>query len=159
MKALIIGTGIGGLSTALRLLRRGYEVEMVEQFSQPGGRLNQVKNDGYLFDMGPSFFSMSYEFEELARDAGIDLPFKYHELDPIYSVWYDTPGKTFRIFKDLEKLAHEFRDFEPGFVEKMQKYLDSTGKLYHDTEGLIIRRNFDSLAAYAGSLLQVPPAH
>ncbi len=159
MKALIIGTGIGGLSTALRLLKRGYEVEMVEQFSQAGGRLNQLKKDGFLFDMGPSFFSMSYEFEELARDAGIDLPFKYHELDPIYSVWYDTPGKTFRIFKDIEKLAHEFRDYEPGFAAKMQKYLASTGKLYHDTESKIIRRNYDTLAAYAGSLMQVPPGH
>jgi phytoene desaturase len=55
MKALVIGTGIAGLSTALRLLRRGYEIEMVEQFSQPGGRLNQVRKDGFLFDMGPSF--------------------------------------------------------------------------------------------------------
>jgi phytoene desaturase len=159
MKALIIGTGIGGLSTALRLLRRGYEVEMVEQFSKPGGRLNQVKKDGYLFDMGPSFFSMSYEFEELARDAKIDLPFRYHELDPIYTVRYDSPGKTFKIYKDLEKLAYEFREYEPDFEKKMQKYLSSAGKLYHDTEGLIINRNFDSLASYAGSLLRVPPGH
>jgi len=55
MKALIIGTGIGGLATALRLLKRGYEVEMVEQYSQPGGRLNQVKKDGFLFDMALPF--------------------------------------------------------------------------------------------------------
>ena len=159
MKALIIGTGIGGLSTALRLLKRGYEVEMVEQYSQAGGRLNQVKKDGFLFDMGPSFFSMSYEFEELARDAEIELPFQYRELDPIYTVWYDTPGKNFRIYKDPDKLAHEFRDYEPGFQDKMRKYLASAGKLYHDTEGLIIRQNFDTLIAYAANLLKVPPGH
>ena len=159
MRALVIGTGIGGLSTALRLIRRGYEVEMVEQFSQPGGRMNQLNKDGFLFDMGPSFFSMSYEFEELAKDAGIDLPFKYQELDPIYTVWYDTPGKTFRIYKDPEKLAHEFRDYESRFAEKMKKYLASTGKLYHDTEELIIKQNFDTLAAYAGNLLKVPSGH
>lgn len=159
MKALIIGTGVAGLSTALRLIRRGYEVEMVEQFSQAGGRLNQVKKDGFLFDMGPSFFSMSYEFEELARDAGIELPFKYHTLDPIYSVWYDTPGKTFRIYKDIEKLGHEFRDYEPGFAEKMRKYLASTGSLYHDSDRLVIKKNFNSLAAYAASLVQVSPRH
>jgi phytoene desaturase len=159
MKALIIGTGVGGLSTALRLVRRGYEVEMVEQFSQPGGRLNQLKKDGFLFDMGPSFFSMSYEFEELARDAGIELPFKYNALDPIYSVWYDTPGKTFRIFKDFDKLAHEFRNLEPGFASKMKRYMASAGQLYHDTDGLVIKRNFDTLAGYAASLLKVPPGH
>jgi len=102
---------------------------------------------------------MSYEFEELARDAEIDLPFQFNELDPIYTVWYDTPGKIFRIYKDTEKLAHEFRDYEPGFQKKMEDYLASAGKLYHDTEGLIIRQNFDTLAAYAINLLKVPPGH
>jgi len=159
MKALIIGTGVAGLSTALRLIRRGYEVEMVEQFSQAGGRLNQVKKDGFLFDMGPSFFSMSYEFEELARDAGIELPFQYHELDPIYTVWYDTPGKTFKIYKDLDKLGHEFREYEQDFARNMKKYLASAGSLYHDSDRLIIKKNFDSLAAYAASLVQVSPRH
>lgn len=132
---------------------------MVEQFSQPGGRLNQVKKDGFLFDMGPSFFSMSYEFDELARDAEIELPFTRKELDPLYTVWYDTPGKRFTIYRDLEKLAHEFRDYEPGFAGKMERYLASSGRLYHDTEQRIIKKNFDSLAGYLGSMLKVPPRH
>jgi len=159
MKALIIGTGVAGLSAALRLVRRGYEVEMVEQFSQPGGRMNQVKKDGFLFDMGPSFFSMSYEFEELARDARIQLPFQMKKLDPIYTVWYDQPGKNFTIYRDPEKLAQEFKDYEPDFSGKMKKYLESTGRMYHDTEELIIKKNFDSLAAYIASLVKVPPRH
>ena len=157
MKALVIGTGIAGLSTALRLLRRGYEVEMVEQFSQPGGRLNQVRKDGFLFDMGPSFYSMSYEFDELARDAEIELPFSYTKLDPLYTVWYDTPGKKFTIYRDLEKLAHEFRDYEPGFAGKMERYLASAGGLYDDVAGRVMKKNFNSLAGYVGNMLQVPP--
>ena len=70
-KVLVVGAGIGGLATALRLAKRGYQVEIIEKNSQAGGRLNQLKKDGFTFDMGPSFFSMSYEFKEFAHDCNI----------------------------------------------------------------------------------------
>ena len=44
---LIVGTGLGGLSTGLRLATRGFHVTFVEKFSQPGGRLNQIKKEGF----------------------------------------------------------------------------------------------------------------
>ncbi len=77
---LVVGAGIGGLATALRLAKRGYKVEIIEKNSQAGGRLNQLKKDGFTFDTGPSFFSMSYEFKEFARDCNIEFPFKYVAL-------------------------------------------------------------------------------
>lgn len=46
-KVLIAGAGIGGLATALRLAKKGFEVEIVEKNSQAGGRLNQIKKDGF----------------------------------------------------------------------------------------------------------------
>lgn len=52
---LIVGTGLGGLSTGLRLASRGYKVTFVEKNKQPGGRLNQLKKDGFTFDVGPVF--------------------------------------------------------------------------------------------------------
>jgi phytoene dehydrogenase-like protein len=74
-KVLIVGAGLGGLATGLRLAKKGYKVEIIEKNGQAGGRLNQIKKDGFTFDTGPSFFSMSYEFTEFARDCGISLPF------------------------------------------------------------------------------------
>ncbi|MFC2113001.1 phytoene desaturase family protein [Bacteroidota bacterium] len=159
MKTLVIGTGIAGLSTALRMLRRGYEIEMVEGFSQPGGRLNQLRKDGFVFDMGPTFFSMSYEFDELAKDTGIKMPFRKRELDPLYTVWYDTPGKKFTIYRDLKKMADQFKKYEPGFEEKMKAYLKSAGRLYFDTENKIIKKNFNTLLSYIVGLMQVPIKH
>ena len=50
-KAVIIGSGLGGLSTALRLSYKGYEVTILEKHSTPGGRLNIVEQDGFRFDM------------------------------------------------------------------------------------------------------------
>ena len=159
MKALIIGTGMAGLSTALRLLRRGYEVEMVEGFNRPGGRLNQVNKDGFVFDMGPTFFSMSYEFDELEADSGVKMPFTKRKLDPIYTVWYDTPGKNFKIYRDFGKLEEQFRKYEPGFKEKMERYMKASGRLYFDIENRVIKRNFNSLPSYLAGLMSVPVRH
>lgn len=62
---LIVGAGIGGLATALRLAKKNYNVEIVEKNSQAGGRVNRICKDGFTFDTGPSFFSMSYEFRKI----------------------------------------------------------------------------------------------
>lgn len=159
MKALIAGTGLGGLTTALRLASRGYQVTMVEKFHQPGGRLNQLKNEGFTFDMGPSFFSMSYEFKEFIEDCGIEMPFEFHELDPLYVVNFLKGNRTFTIHKDLDRLAAEFESVEPEFRKKVERYLSSAGKLFHDTEGKVIRRNFNSIFDFLATLATVPMKH
>ncbi len=156
---LVVGAGIGGLATALRLAKNGFQVEIIEKNSQAGGRLNQIKKDGFTFDTGPSFFSMSFEFEEFARDCNIQLPFKYYELDPLYTVNFSDNPKTFSLFKDLDKLAAQFEGIEPGFREKMEKYLEKSGRLFHDTVDLVIKNNFDSYFAYVITLMKVNPVH
>ncbi|HQK99030.1 MAG TPA: FAD-dependent oxidoreductase, partial [Bacteroidia bacterium] len=104
-KVLIIGSGLGALATALRLTSKGYEVEIVERYHRAGGRLNLMEKDGFSFDLGPSFFSMSYEFKELFESCGIDNPLKIRELNPLYAVHFENRDKPFLIYKDLQKLA------------------------------------------------------
>ena len=158
-KVLIVGTGLGGLSTALRLSKKGYAVEMVDKFHQAGGRLNQIKKAGFTFDMAPTFFSMSYEFKELMASCGMEMPFEFVELDPLYSVNFAGSQKYYQIHKKLSKLAEEFKDVEPGFEDKMQRYLKSSGKLFHDVEDIIIRRNFDTKLDYLLQMARVPWGH
>jgi phytoene desaturase len=158
-KVLIVGAGLGGIATALRLAKKGYEVEIIEKNNQAGGRLNQIKKDGFTFDTGPSFFSMSYEFEEFARECGIQVPFKYIELDPLYTVNFSDDPKTYFLYKDVKKLAEQFREVEPDFEEKMNKYLKKSGKLFHDTVDLVIKNNFDSYFSYILTLMRVNPIH
>lgn len=157
--ALIIGTGLGGLTTALRLSRRGYNVHLVEQHHQAGGRLNQLKIDGFTFDLAPSFFSMSFEFEEFIKDAQIKMPFEFVELDPLYSVNFRDTGKTYKIYKDLDKLAKEFKEVEPNFRKNIDKYLNSAGQFFHDTNDLVIHKNFKNIAHYLLTLTRVPVKH
>lgn len=159
MKALIVGAGLGGLSTALRLAKRGFDVEIVEKNSQAGGRLNKIQKDGFVFDTGPSFFSMSYEFEEFAKDCGINLPFEYFELDPLYTVNFRGNPQTFFLYKDVEKLAEQFAKYEPDFETKMKKYLQKCSNLFHDTVDLVIKRNFTNILHYFLTLLRVNPVH
>lgn len=158
-KVLIIGTGLGGLTTALRLSGKGFQVEMLEKYHRPGGRLNLLEKDGFKFDMAPTFFSMSYEFQELIADCIIPMPFEFVELDPLYSVHFEGDERSYLIYKDLKKLAVEFQDLEPDFEAKIRKFLKAAGELFHDTENIVIRSNFDSLAAYLLKLTTVPLKH
>ncbi|MFY9153118.1 MAG: phytoene desaturase family protein [Prolixibacteraceae bacterium] len=158
-KVLIIGTGLGGLTTALRLASKGYRVEMVEKYHRPGGRLNLLEKDGFKFDMAPTFFSMSYEFQELIEFCDIPMPFEFVELDPLYSVHFEGDTRSYLIYKDLKKLAIEFQDLEPDFEKKITKFLKAAGQLFHDTEDIVIKSNFDSLASYLLKLTTVPLKH
>ena len=156
---LIVGAGIGGLSTALRLAKKGYKVTILEKNKQAGGRLNQIKKDGFTFDTGPSFFSMSYEFRQFAEECGIDIPFEFVELEPLYSVNFSGNPKTFQLYKDVDKLAEQFEGIEPNFKEKFEKYIEKSGALYNDTVDLVIKSNFDSLMQYLITLAKVNPVH
>jgi phytoene desaturase len=156
-KALIVGTGLGGLTTALRLSKDGYQVELVEKYHQAGGRLNQLKKDGFTFDMAPTFFSMSYEFKEFINYCDIEMPFEFVELDPLYKVNFAGSDRFFTVYKNLKKLAEEFKDIEPDFEYKMRRYLKSAERIYHDTEYRIIKQNFDNVPDYLLKLTKVPP--
>lgn len=158
-KVLVVGAGLGGLSTALRLATQGFQVEIIEKNAQAGGRLNQLKKDGFTFDTGPSFFSMSYEFKELAKECNIELPFKFVELDPLYTVNFSDSPKTWFLYKDIKRLAEQFREVEPDFEEKMERYLKKSGALFNDTVDLVIKNNFDSIFGYIFSLMRVNPIH
>ena len=156
---LVIGSGLGGLATALRLKIKGYDVTIVEKDSQPGGRLNELKQDGFTFDTGPSFFSMSYEFDQFFKDCGIKNPLEYQQLDPLYVVNFAGSKRQFKISMDLDKLTKEFEDLEPGFRKKLDAYLKNAGEIFHDTEYKIVKRNFKNKFQYIATLPTVPLRH
>lgn len=156
---IVAGAGMGGLTTAMRLASEGYKVTLLEKNTQAGGRLNQLKKDGFTFDTGPSFFSMSYEFRQMAEECNMALPFEFVELDPLYAVNFSGSDKTYLLHKDMKKLAAQFEEEEPDFEQKMEKYLEKCGRLFHDTVDIVVKQNFDSLIGYLKSLMGVNPEH
>lgn len=155
---LIVGAGIGGIATALRLAQRGYRVEILEKNEQAGGRVNRICKDGFTFDTGPSFFSMSYEFEEFARDCHIRLPFSYHAVDPLYTVNFRNDPHTYLLYRDIPRLAKQFESVEPDFAGKMERYLSKSQEIFDSTIDIVVRQNFDSLRDYFSKLMKVNPA-
>jgi phytoene desaturase len=158
-KAVIIGSGLGGLSTALRLSSKGYDVIILEKHSTPGGRLNIIEQAGFRFDMGPSFMSMTYELEELFESVGMKVPIELEELDPIYQVFFEGQGKPRLIYKNLKKLAEEFKDIEPNLEENAKKYLERAGQFFHDTVDKVVKTNFSNKLDYVLKLSRVPLKH
>jgi phytoene desaturase len=102
---------------------------------------------------------MSYEFTELFNYCKIPNPLEMNELNPVYSVYFAGKEKPYSIYKELDKLAQEFADIEPNFQEKAERYLKSAGEIFHDTEHVIIKRNYDNLFQYAVALMTVPLKH
>ncbi|MBS3946233.1 MAG: NAD(P)/FAD-dependent oxidoreductase [Melioribacter sp.] len=154
--AIIIGTGLGGLSTALRLSSKGYKVILLEKHSTPGGRMNIIEMDCFRFDMGPSFMSMTYEFDELFNAVGIKNPVEFEELEPLYQVYFEGKEKPRRIFKDLQKLEDEFKDVEPDLAAKADAYLKRAAQFWHDTQDKVVKSNFDSMIKYLLKFSTVP---
>lgn len=159
-KITIIGSGLGGLSTALRLSKdSNNKITILEKYDKPGGRLNILKKDGFTFDMGPSFMSMTYEFDNLFKDAGIINPLKMKELDPIYQVFFENKKNPYRIFKDLDRLEEEFKNVEPNLSKKLNQYLNRAGDFFHDTEQQVVQSNYKGMIDYFFKMSKVPFKH
>ena len=63
--AVVIGAGIAGIAAAIRLTAKGYKVICFEANAYPGGKLSEIKGNGFRFDAGPSLFTMPQYVEEL----------------------------------------------------------------------------------------------
>lgn len=156
---IVIGAGLGGLATALRLATQGYQVQILEKNTQAGGRLNQIILDGHRFDLGPSFLSMSYDLRELYATCRLPFPHELKRVDPVYQVFFRGRPEPFRIWQDFAKLDEEFASVEPGLLSKLDRYLAKAKEFYVDTDPFVIRTNFDGLKDYAQKLLRVPRKH
>lgn len=91
MKTAIIGAGIAGLATSIRLAVKGHEVEVFEANEYPGGKLSAFEQDGYRFDAGPSLFTMPQYVDELFRLAGKNPSdyFQYESLDLVCNYFWE----------------------------------------------------------------------
>lgn len=69
-KVIVIGAGMGGLSAAIRLQLAGYNVEIYEKNQTPGGKMSQIKAEGYTFDVGPTIVMMPDLYCSLFELAG-----------------------------------------------------------------------------------------
>ena len=67
-KALVVGSGFGGIASALRLRKLGFHVTVLEKLNQIGGRARVFKKSGYTFDAGPTVITAPFLFDELFEE-------------------------------------------------------------------------------------------
>ena len=120
----IIGAGFAGLSAAAYLAKAGYQVEVFEKNNEIGGRARQFKTDnGYLFDMGPSWYWMPAVFEKFFNDFGykaIDF-YELVLLDPSFSVIFKDSDLI--IPSNYDDLKNLFEEIEPGSALKLDSFM------------------------------------
>lgn len=132
-KAIVIGTGVGGLAIAIRLALKGYQVEVFEKNSYPGGKLSAFEKDGFRFDAGPSLFTQPQNIEELFSLAGepIEKYFSYQRV-PIANKYFYENGKQVKAFTDAEDFAKEMKLQLNEDPQVVLKYLQQSKKLYEN---------------------------
>ena len=87
----IIGSGFSSLSAACYLAKQGYNVSVYEKNNDFGGRARQLKENGFTFDIGPSFYWMPDIFDRFFNDFNKKTSDYYEltKLNPAYSVYFD----------------------------------------------------------------------
>jgi len=122
-KVVIIGSGFAGLSAACFLAKAGYEVTVLEKQSTPGGRARQLKEQGFTFDMGPSWYWMPEVFERFFNCFGKKVTdyYQLERLDPSYRIYW--PDDMMNIPANYDELKKLFENIEPGSAGLLDKFL------------------------------------
>lgn len=117
-RAVVIGSGFGGLAAAVRLRARGYGVTLLEALDQPGGRARVFREGGFTWDAGPTVITAPYLLEELFALAGRRMEdyVKLVPVDPFYRILYPD-GSTFDYVGDEERLIQQIRAMSPRDVD------------------------------------------
>ena len=129
--AVVIGAGLGGLASAMRLGARGYRVTVIDRLDVPGGRGSCIEQDGHRFDLGPTIVTVPQVYEDLWRACGRNFhdDVRLQALDPFYGIrWPD--GTKFVAQQDDEKLRDEVRKISPGDVAGFDRFLRDSAKRY-----------------------------
>ena len=128
----VIGTGFAGLSAAAYLAQAWYSVTAYEKKVTVGGRARQLSANGYVFDMGPSWYWMPEVFEKFFQDFGYQ-PADFYELEqlnPGFTIVFGQ-DETLSIPADFEQLCVLFESIEIGSAEKLRLFLKEAAYKYH----------------------------
>jgi phytoene desaturase len=144
--AVIIGAGIGGITTAVYLAQNGYKVNVFEKNSAPGGRCGQIIRDGYRFDLGATMLLMPGIYHKVFDSLGIKLDegTDIIRLENLYELFYDD-GEKLIFTTDRNKMKSQLEKMESGSFEKAEKYISEGYKIFKLSMDKLIDRNFYNL--------------
>ncbi|QJX46741.1 phytoene desaturase [Hymenobacter taeanensis] len=148
--AAIIGAGIGGIATAVRLALAGHKVTVFEAQESFGGKMHQlVLPGGYRFDGGPSLFTLPHLVDELFRLAGRDPQehFRYQRLDPITQYFFPD-GIQLTAWADEEKFAQEVEQKLGVPAAEVRAFLKRSQAAYDATADTFLQKSLHKASTY-----------
>lgn len=140
----VVGAGVAGLASAIRLQHAGYQVEIFEKEAVPGGKMNKIEKDGYQFDLGPSIVMMPELYREVFELAGRNpddyIPMK--RLDPMYSAFFNHAKERFDVSSDLVHMIEEIEKISEEDSQGFLAYLDDIYKRFIVAKNHFLQRPF-----------------
>ncbi|MEN0006951.1 MAG: phytoene desaturase family protein, partial [Bacteroidota bacterium] len=149
-KVIVIGSGFSGLSAATCLADQGYEVTVLEKNEVPGGRARKFEVDGFMFDMGPSWYWMPDVFEQYFAKFG-KKPSDYYDLkrlDPSYAVVFGKDD-VMEVPAKMEDLMAMFDQYEQGSSKNLKKFLDEAQYKYEVGMNEFVQKPSHSIMEFA----------
>ena len=139
----IVGAGIAGLATAIRLAARGFHVTVFERSSRAGGKLDQIEWEGFRWDTGPSMLTLSDLLEELFVLAGEEMKtsIRCRKLEMITRFFYED-GKILNAYADAELFAEEAEKVLGEPADHVIRYLERNRKIFELTSDTFIFNKF-----------------
>lgn len=139
---IIIGAGIGGLATGARLLKKGYDVKIIEKNPYCGGKTGSLKAAGFTFDLTASIIMMPDDYMSLSEELGLNLNFI--KLEPNYKVNY-FDGTVLDFYTDLSITLAQIEKLNPFDGKGYLKFLSEGYKKYQVAYECFLSKNFDSI--------------
>ena len=148
-KAIVVGAGIAGIATAIRLRHEGFDVTVCEANDYPGGKLTAFEQDGYRFDAGPSLFTLPYLVDELFELCGENPRdhFNYHRKDvACHYFWED--GTFLPAWADRQKFASEVEERIGVPAARIATHLEHSALLWERTSSLFMEKSLHRWSTY-----------
>lgn len=149
MKVAIIGAGIGGIATAIRLANKGHEVEVFEANAYPGGKLSEFQQGEYRFDAGPSLFTMPQFVTELFELSGRnpDEYFQYIKLPEVCRYFWDD-GTRLNVSADINQFAKDAEKALGEPAENIIQFLKDAAFKYEILSGLFLEDSLHKVSTW-----------
>jgi phytoene desaturase len=131
-RAIVVGAGFGGLAAAVRLGARGYRVTVVDRLDQAGGRARVFRDQGFVFDAGPTVVTAPFLFEELwalcGRKMSDDIDLR--PVAPFYRIRFND-GEVFDYSGDAEAMRAQIARLNPADVAGYEAFLAKSERIFN----------------------------